>query len=487
MRIKAIAIISCIISLSIGTGAAQTLEVKEAELQEADTSLTILSLEDALKIAMSENIAVRVADKEVERAEYAKKGTYASLFPKIDASAVYQRTIKKQVMYMDFDLSKLGGGGGGGGGPMPSGGGIEVGRWNTYNAGVSASMPIVNAQLWKSLSISGEAVELAIEKARSSRLEMITQVKQAYYSVLLAKEAFNVYKSVYDNALENSRQTENRLKASKASELEALRAKTNVANAIPNLYNAESSIFLALWQLKAVVGLDLDKNIDVSGRLDDYESQMLYDTHSHDSASVENNSMMRQLQIQSDQLAETILMRKYAYLPTLAVNFSYSMNAMSNDFNFSEYRWTPYSYVGISLSIPIFSGGKRYNEVRQAKVQATELELQRINTERQLKISIRQFINSMEKDMKSYFSAQEAIQMAQKAYNISAASYNLGKNTITDLNDAQLALTQVRLTASQAIYNFIVAKSKLEQTLGLEFSDESGSAGVYSQNFNSSK
>ena len=89
--------------------------------------------------------------------------------------------------------------------------------------------------------------------------------------------------------------------------------------------------------------------------------------------------------------------------------------------------------------------------------------------------------------MKSYFSAQEAIQMAQKAYNISAASYNLDKNTITDLNDAQLALTQVRLTASQAIYNFIVAKSKLEQTLGLEFSDESGSAGVYSQNFNSSK
>lgn len=471
MKIKNIAVFSGVLFLAFQAGAATP---PEPESQRADSSLIVLSLEDALKIALSENIAVQVADKEVERARYAKKGSYAALFPKIDASAVFQRTIKKQVMYMDFDMSKFMGGGGSGGSGSKTGpsGGFEVGRWNTYNAGVSASMPIVNASLWKSLSISGEAVELAIEKARSSRLEMVTQVKQAYYSVLLAKEAFNVYKSVCDNALENFNQTEKRHKASKASELELLRAKTNAANAIPDLYNAESSIILALWQLKAVIGLDLDKNIDVSGKLDDYESQMFYDTYRHESASVENNSMMRQLQIQAGQLAETISMRKYAYLPTLAANFSYSINSMANDFNFSEYKWTPYSYVGISLSIPVFSGGKRYNEVRQAKVQATELELQRINTERQLKISIRQFINSMEKDMKSYFSAQEAIGMAQKAYIISSASYNLGKNTLTELNDAQLALTQARLAASQAIYNFIVAKSKLEQTLGLDISEQ---------------
>ena len=58
-------------------------------------------------------------------------------------------------------------------------GGFAVGRWNTYNYGVSASMPIVNAQLWESLKISGRSVDLAVEKARSSRLGMVTQVKQA--------------------------------------------------------------------------------------------------------------------------------------------------------------------------------------------------------------------------------------------------------------------------------------------------------------------
>jgi outer membrane efflux protein len=303
---------------------------------------------------------------------------------------------------------------------------------------------------------------------------MVTQVKRAYYSVLLAKEASNVYKNVYNNALENFKQTERKYKASKASELEYTRAKANVANAIPNLYNAESSIVLALWQLKAVIGMDLDRDIDISGSLTDYSKNMLFDIHQPDSLGVERNTSIRQLAIQAEQLAEAVKLQKYAYLPSLAVNFSYSTNAMTNDFNFSEYRWTPYSYVGISLAIPIFSGGKRYSDLKQAKVQATELNLQRINTERQIKIAIRQYITTMETNMKSYSSAQEAVYMAQKAYDISAASYNLGKNTLTDLNDAQLVLTQAKLAESQAIYNFIVAKAQLEQTIGCDFIDENG-------------
>ena len=60
-----------------------------------DSSAVVISLEDALRIALSENVAVKVADKEIERSEYAKKGTYSSLFPQINGSGSYQRTIKK--------------------------------------------------------------------------------------------------------------------------------------------------------------------------------------------------------------------------------------------------------------------------------------------------------------------------------------------------------------------------------------------------------
>ena len=460
------------------------------ESAEAAEKPVVITLEQALEIALSENVSVKVADMEIERTGYAKKGAYAALFPQIDASGAYQRTIKKQVMYMDVDMSAIMGGGAAGGdggaagdggtqdpGQVPetaaaskgAGGGIEVGRWNTWSAGFSAAMPLVNAQLWKSIKLSGLDVELAVEKARSSRLEMVTQVKNAYFGTLLAKEAFNVYKEVYENAVKNYDETKRKFDAEKVSEMELLRSKTTVANAIPNVYNAENSVILALWQLKAVLGVDLDLNLDIAGELGDYAQKMFYDIHKNDEMSLENNSTMKQLAIQADMLAENIKLQKYANIPSLALAFNFNMNAMTNDFNFSEYRWTPYSVVGLSLNIPIFAGGKRYQQIRQAKNQYQQVQLQTVDAERQLKIAIRQFLTTMETNMKSYYAAQDAVAAAQKGYDIVEKSYQVGRSTLIELNDAQLGLTQARLAESQAIYNFVTAKAQLEQTLGQDF------------------
>lgn len=448
----------------------------------ADSSKTatkVISIEQALEIALSENASVKVADMEVLRTGYARKGSYASLFPQIDGNAAYQRTIKKQVMYMDFDMPGMGGGEGEGDSSSSSssssaaaGGGFEVGRWNTWSAGVSASMPLVNAQLWQSLKISDMDVELAVEKARSSKLEMVKQVKQAYFACLLAKEAFGVYKSVYENALSNLEQTQRKYNAQKASELDLARAKTSLANAIPNVFDAENSVVLSLWQLKAVMGVDLSEEIDVDGTLLDYDDELLEVSVCMEQPDLSGNSSLRQLDIQAQQLAASIKAQEYASLPSIALSFSYSINAMTNDFKFNTYRWSPYSYVGLSLQVPIFAGGKRANAVRQARVQADELAVQTQETERQLRIAIRQCLNTMDTAVKSYSSALSAVESAAKAYDIASKSYSVGKNTLTDLNDAQLALTQARLTSSQAVYNYLVAKANLESHIGADFTNE---------------
>ena len=371
------------------------------------------------------------------------------------------------------------GGGEGTNSPVSPGGGIEVGRWNTWNAGVTAAMPLINAQLWESLKISDMDVELAVEKARSSRIETVTQVKQAYFGVLLARQAFEVYKSVYENALENLELIQKRYNVQKASELELA-----LANAIPNVYDAENSIVLGLWQLKAVMGIDLDANIDVVGSLNDYSTQMLYDMSIGANADLADNSTMRQLAIQAEQLASSIKLQQKACLPTLSLAFSYSINAMTNDFKFDQYRWTPYSYVGLSLNIPIFAGGKRSNAIKQSRVQASQLKEQTISTERQLKISIRQYLNTMETAVKSHGSAVNAAETAQKAYDIARKSYEVGRSTLTDLNDAQLALTQAQLSVSQAVYNFVTAKANLEGVLGTDYISEDGEEFALNASYN---
>lgn len=446
----------------------------------ADQVLAI-SLEDALKIALSENTSVKVADLEIQKAGYARKGTYSALFPQLDGSGSYQRTIKKQVMYMDFDMGSIMGGDaaeGAASSALPAAGGkndgIEVGRWNTWSAGVTAAMPLVNAQLWKSLKISDKDVELSVEKARSSRLEMVNEVKKAYFAALLAKEAFNVYKQVYENALENLDLIQKKFNVQKSSELDLVRAKTNLANAIPNVYDAENSVMLSLWQLKAVMGLDLEAPIETVGALGDYAEHMLYDIKENEDPVLDDNSTLRQLAIQAEQLSDAVKLQQYANIPSLSLAFTYNINAMTNDFNFKEYKWSPYSFVGLSLNIPIFAGGKRANAIKQAKVQSRELELQKADTERQLRIALRQYLNTMETAMKSYAAAGAAEETAQKAYDIAQKSYSVGRSTLTDLNDAQLALTQSQLGVCQAIYTFVVAKADLEGLIGADFIDEDG-------------
>ena len=428
------------------------------EKAEASETPVVITLEQALQIALSENVSVKVADMEIERTGFAKKGTYAALFPQIDLSTSYQRTIKKQAMFMSMGEGQE---------PMK----IEVGMYNTINAASSVVMPLVNAQLWESLKISAMDVELAVEKARSSRLDMVTQVKNAYFATLFAKEANDVYKQVYENAVKNFEETQKKYNAQKASEMELLRAKTTVENAIPNVYNSESSIVLSLWQLKAVLGVDLDMNIDVAGKLSDHASQMFYDIHQHDEVSLDRNTTMKQLAIQAEQLATNIRIQKFAALPSLAASFNFSYMSMANDVALKEFPWIPYSTAGLSLSIPIFAGGKRYQQIRQAQNQYEQVKLQTVNTERQLKIAIRQSLATMETNMKSYYAAQTAMSSAQKGYDITEASYKVGRSTLIELNDAQLALTQAKLAESQAIYNFVVAKAQLEQTLGYDFTE----------------
>ena len=482
-------------------------QYQEAAPQE-EAGKVVLTLEDALKVALSENTAVKVADMEIQRQEYARKGSYGALLPQVSASGMYSYALKKQKVYFGSDKTDDEGGSSGGGmaGMMASlmnpimyyinelyaGTGVpfvpyvdpdadkesggssepmEMGRSHSVTLGLSAQMPLVNFQLWESLRLTGDQVELAVEQARESRLGTVASVKQAFYAILFAKEAYNVYNSVYENAVENFRLTEMRYNAAKASELDMTRAKSNVAAAIPNLYNAENSVELALWQLKAVMGVDLERNIDVAGSLADYADQMFSDIAEGNEATLEGNSTLRQLAQQAEMMARQIRMQQYAYLPSLALTFSYSYLSQSDIFNLSQWRWFPSSTIGVSLSIPIFSGGQRYHAVRQARVQADELELQRENTERQLRIGIRQSLGTMDTAMRTYDASREALATAEKAYDIAVKSYQLGKSTLTDLNNTELVLTQSKLAVSQAIYNFVIAKAGLEQTLGYDFNE----------------
>ena len=427
-----------------------TLTLTSVAQSTEQTALT-LTLEQALEIALSESPTIKVAEQEIEIKRYAKQETYASLYPRFDATAQYQRVIEKQTMSMDF------------GGQTQS---IKVGSDNSFNGGITASMPIVNAQLWESLKVSVADVVLAVEKARSSQIDMVEQVSQAYFSVLLAKESMMVYQRVYDNAVENNKNISKKYEVGAVSEYDFISSNVSVQNAIPNLIEAQNSVVLTLWQLKALLGIDLNKNIDVAGSLMDYEAQMNY-AHTIDQLDLSNNTTLRQLNIQEKMLESALKITKLANVPTLSINAAYLYTALGNDGKFFQGKaWNPYSYAGVQLNIPIFAGNQRRAATRQARLNLSSLQLQRENAERQLRVAVVNSLNNMQTNVKKFSAASATVGQAKRGYDIAVKRYEVGRGTLVDIDNSQLALTQAELSRNSAIYNFLTSKIALDKILG---------------------
>ena len=412
----------------------------------------VLTLEQALEIALSENPTIKVADQQIEIKRYAKQGTYASLYPQIDATASYQRVIQKQTMSMDMGTGE----------PMT----IRVGSDNSFNGGLTLGMPVVNAQLWESLKVSALDVELAVEQARSSRIDMVEQVTKAYYGILLAKQSQELYQRVYDNAVENNNIVKKRFEVGQVSEYDLITSNVSVQNALPNVIEAEYTVTLALWQLKALLGIDLQREIDVTGSLMDYV-QVLDKSYDIAQLNLENNTTLKQLDMQEQMLEHALKITKLANVPSLSVNAAYLYTALGNDGKFFvKSAWNPYAYAGLQLNIPIFAGTKRRAATREASLNLSNIKLQRENAERQLRVGIVQYLNNMQSSVKKYHASAATVDQAQRGYDIAVKRYDVGRGTLVDIDNSQVALVQAELGRNQSIYNFLTAKVSLDKVLG---------------------
>jgi len=104
--------------------------------------------------------------------------------------------------------------------------------------------------------------------------------------------------------------------------------------------------------------------------------------------------------------------------------------------------------------------------VKQTRTSMTQLDLQRLNTERNLTVAARQSSDQMNTSLKQYIAARAGVEEAEKGYTITMERYNTGEGTLLEINDSQLSLTQARLNLNQSIYNYLVALSSLDKTMG---------------------
>ena len=416
----------------------------------ASAEQLVLSREQCLEIALRDNPTVRVADMEVKKVDYAKKEVLAGVFPTIDFSTNYQRSIELQTIRMNM------------GGESQS---LKMGSDNTWNIGFSASMPLIAPTLWKSISISNTQILANLESARASRLDLIDNVNKAYYALLLALSSRDVVKENYDIAKMNADIYEKQFKAGTASEYDVLRSSVQVKNIEPELLQADISVKQCQLQLKVLMGISTETEITPSTTLEDYRRDM-YTYPSDADRSIDNNTSLKSLDIQGKILDKNIDLKKFAWIPTLGASFNLSWLALSNGSPFKNQEFNPYSTVGLSLSVPIISGGSKYYGLKQAQVQRKELAIQREDLVNSLNMQVDLAIDNINREARQIATSEEGVKQAKKAHDIMQKSFEIGAASYLDLRDSELADTQAQLAYLQAIYNYLVSTSELDKLLG---------------------
>ena len=431
-------------SLCVASGAAQILPSSSDTLK--------VSREKCVEIALLENPTVKVADLEVKKMDYAKKETKGNLLPTIDFSLAYQRSIELQTMNMSM------------GGQSNQ---IKMGTDNNWNTGFSAAMPLVNASLWKSIQISETQILSTLESARASRIDLVNNINKAYYALLLAIASRDVINQNYEIAKFNAEIYQKQFEQGTASEYDVLRSSVQVSNIEPELLQADIAIKQCQLQLKVLMGIDYEANIWPDITLNEMKREM-YGLAPGFDKNIDRNSSLRSLDIQKKMLEQNVTLKKFAWIPTLGVQFNINWNSMSNGNAFKNQRFNPYSNVALALSVPIFSGGTKYNALKQAEVQLAEMKFQRENLVSNLNMQVDLAIDNINKQVRQISTSEQGVKQAKKAHEIMQKSFEIGAATYLDLRDSELADTSAQLSYLQAIYNYLVSTSELDALLGKE-------------------
>ena len=421
----------------------------KAQTEQTTQNTLTLTLDKALEIALDENPTIKVAAEEIALKKVASKEAWQSLLPEASLNGSLDHTIKAAEMKLNDMSFKMGQDG-----------------TNTANAGLSINLPLFAPAVYRAMSMTKTDIELAVEKSRASELDLINQVTKAYYQLMLVQDSYEVLQGSYKLAEDNFNVVNAKYQQGAVSEFDKISAEVQMRSIKPNVISAANAVTLAKLQLKVLMGITADVDIKTDDNLTNYESMLFANQLKEEDMSLENNTTMKQFELNMKLLEKNVKSLKTNFMPTLSMSFSYQYQSLYNpNINFFDYTWSNSSSLMFNLSIPLYRASN-FTKVKSARIQMRQLDWNRIDTERKLNMQVVSYRNNMTASSEQVVSNKENVMQAEKAVQIAGKRYEVGKGTVLELNSSQVSLTQAQLTYNQSIYDYLVAKADLDQVLG---------------------
>jgi outer membrane protein TolC len=298
----------------------------------------------------------------------------------------------------------------------------------------------------------------------SDKIDVTVNVSKAFYDVLLTEQDIKVLDDDIVRLERNLKDTYNQYQGGLVDKTDYKRATISLNNSKAQRKTDEETLkakYAVLIQLMGYTGKD---SLHLAYDSAVMEQQVALDTTAVPDYNqrIEFQQLMTQKRLQQAE----VKYQKWAYIPTVSAGAGYSLNYLNPRFSQLYTNNFPTSYAGLTVSVPIFQGTQRTQNIRIAELQLTRIDWDVVNLQSQINSQYTQALATYKSNLNNYYVQRDNLSLARDVFNTIELQYRSGVKAYLDLITSETDLRTAQVNYSDALYQVLSSKLDVERALG---------------------
>lgn len=341
---------------------------------------------------------------------------------------------------------------------------VKSGVINNSAPQLNATQTLFNSDVLLALRGSKLNTQGARLATAAAKINTVSSVSKAFYDLLLSLQQISVYKEDTARLHKNQSDAYHRYVSGVADKVDYKQATISLNNSLSRLQSAANTVQSKYASLKQAMGYSSDVVFDVNFDTAKLMQEIYADTLT--TLRFENRIEYQLLQTAKRIQQETTKYYRLSLLPSLSGYYNYIHEYQNNNFSDLYNHGYPYSYAGLQLNIPIFSGLRRVENIRKSKLQEQRTDWDEINLKLAIYSEYKQALSNYKSNLYYLHAQGENVQMAREVYNIVKLQYSEGVKPYVDVVVAETDLQASEINYLNALFSLLTSKIDLEAALG---------------------
>jgi outer membrane protein len=411
----------------------------------SDSTLHSADLKKVVEYALIHQPTVQQAKLDEEITNKAIKGRLADWYPQINFAFNYQR-------FIDLQTSVIGG--------NP----IRFGVNNTSSAQFTGTQNIFNRDVLLASSTASKVRLQAGQNISRSKIDVVVNVTKAFYDVLATSQQIKVSEESIVRLQRSLKDAMSRYNSGISDKTDYKRATILLRNAQATLKTNQEQLLYKQQFLKALMGYPANEELPVQYDTLEMENEIIIDTLQE--MNFTSHIDYRILYTQKELQNANVKYNQWAFLPSLNLFGAYNLNYQNNNFGELYNTRYPYSFVGATLTLPLFQGGKRVNRIQEQKYASQRIDAGLTNLQNNLITEYRRSLSAYKSNLANYVAQKDNVDMAKEVYDVIQLQYRNGIKTYLDVTIAESDLRTTRINYFNALYFVLASKMDVQRALG---------------------